>query len=163
MAARASLDVGSAVASLLDPAMDVHAAVDQMGVQYKHRGCHFVTKLSASGYKGNFHVANCLCHNGSGVNPHSNHFLSDSYFFDSPHPLTLGAVPWWYVVCGHSLSGGQLAGSIFINLLGLDLWDGGKEEDFVLNDEYFYKDDISYDSYLCHLWLKKNWSAPVGF
>ena len=32
----------------------------------------------------------------------------------------------------------------------------------MLQDDYFYRADKKYDLYLGHLWLKKNWVAPVG-
>ena len=75
--------------------------MDEVGVQSKHRARQFVTKLWVSDCKGNFHLATCLCDNGSEVNLQSNSFLPDDCVFESPHPVTLEGVS------GHSLAGGQ--------------------------------------------------------
>ena len=48
--------------------------MDEVGVQSKHRARQFVTKLWVSDCKGNFHLATCLCDNGSEVNFQSNFF-----------------------------------------------------------------------------------------
>ena len=63
--------------------------MDEVGVQSKHRARQFVTKLWVSDCKGNFHLATCLCDNGSEVNLQSNSFLPDDCVFESPHPVTL--------------------------------------------------------------------------
>ena len=63
--------------------------MDQVGVQSRHRAQQFVTKLWVSDCKGNFHLATCLCDNGSEVNRQSNSFLPNDCLFDSPHPVTL--------------------------------------------------------------------------
>ena len=73
--------------------------VDEVGVQSKHRARQFVTKMWVSDRKGNFHLATCLCDNGSEVNLQSNSFLPDDCVFDSPLPVTLEGVS------GHSLAG----------------------------------------------------------
>ena len=56
--------------------------MDEVGVQSKHRARQFVTKLWVSDRKGNFHLATCLCDNGSEVNLQSNSFLPDDCVFE---------------------------------------------------------------------------------
>ena len=113
--------------------------MDEVGVQSKHRARQFVTKLWVSDCKGNFHLATCLCDNGSEVNLQSNSFLPEDCMFDSPHPVTLDGVS------GHSLSGGQCGCYISTHLVAQDLWDAGKVEEVVLMDDYFYRAEIKYD------------------
>ena len=116
----------------------------------------FVTKLWVSDCKENFHLATCLCDNGSEVNLQSNAFLPDDCVFESPHPVTLEGVS------GHSLAGGQRGCYISTHLVAQDLWEEQNVEDVVLKDDYFYRADIKYDLYLGHPWLRKNRVAPVG-
>ena len=130
--------------------------MDEVGVQSKHRARQFVTKLWVSDCKGNFHLATCLCDNGSEVNLQSNAFLPDDCVFESPHPVTLEGVS------GHSLAGGQRGCYISTHLVAQDLWEEQNVEEVVLKDEYFYRADIKYDLYLGHPWLRKNRVAPVG-
>ena len=130
--------------------------MDEVGVQSKHRARQFVTKLWVSDRKANFHLATCLCDNGSEVNLQSNSFLPDDCLFDSPHPVTLEGVS------GHSLAGGQRGCYISSHLVAQDLWEEGNVEEVVLKDDYFYRADIKYDLYLGHPWLSKNRVAPVG-
>ena len=66
--------------------------MDEVGVQSKHRARQFVTKLWVSDCKGNFHLATCLCDNGSEVNLQSNSFLPDDCLQDSLYPVTLEGV-----------------------------------------------------------------------
>ena len=130
--------------------------VDEVGVQSKHRARQFVTKMWVSDRKGNFHLATCLCDNGSEVNLQSNSFLPDDCVFDSPLPVTLEGVS------GHSLAGGQRGCYISTHLVAQDLWEDGNVEEVILKDDYFYRADIKYDLYLGHPWLRKNRVAPVG-
>ena len=130
--------------------------MDEVGVQSKHRARQFVTKLWVSDCKGNFHLATCLCDNGSEVNLQSNSFLPDDCVFESPHPVTLEGVS------GHSLAGGQRGCYISTHLVAQDLWEEQNVEEVVLKDDYFYRADIKYDLYLGHPWLRKNRVAPVG-
>ena len=130
--------------------------MDEVGVQSKHRARQFVTKLWVSDCKGNFHLATCLCDNGSEVNLQSNSFLPDDCVFDSPHPVTLEGVS------GPSLAGGQRGCYISTHLVAQDLWEDGNVEEVILKDDYFYRADIKYDLYLGHPWLRKNRVAPVG-
>ena len=130
--------------------------MDEVGVQSKHRARQFVTKLWVSDCKGNFHLATCLCDNGSEVNLQSNSFLPDDCVFESPHPVTLEGVS------GHSLAGGQRGCYISTRLVAQDLWEEQNVEEVVLKDDYFYRADIKYDLYLGHPWLRKNRVAPVG-
>ena len=130
--------------------------MDEVGVQSKHRARQFVTKLWVSDCKGNFHLATCLCDNGSEVNLQSNSFLPDDCVFESPHPVTLEGVS------GHSLAGGQRGCYISTHLVAQDLWEEQNVEEVVLRDDYFYRADIKYDLYLGHPWLRKNRVAPVG-
>ena len=130
--------------------------MDGVGVQSKHRARQFVTKLWVSDCKDYFHLATCLCDNGSEVNLQSNSFLPDDCVFDSPHPVTLEGVS------GHSLSGGQRGCYISTHLVAQDLWAAGNVEEVVLRDDYFYLAEIKYDLYLGHPWLRKNRVAPVG-
>ena len=130
--------------------------MEEVVVQCKHRAQQCVTKLWFSDCKGNFHLATCLCDNGSEVNPQFNCFLPDGCMFDSPHPVTLEGVS------GHSLSGGQCGCYISTHLVAQDLWDAGKVEEVVLKDDYFYRAEKKYDVYLGHPWLCKNRVAPVG-
>ena len=130
--------------------------MDEVGVQSKHRARQFVTKLWVSDCKGNFHLATCLCDNGSEVNLQSNSFLPDDCVFDSPHPVTLEGVS------GHSLTGGQRGCYISTHLVAQDLWEDGNVEEVILKDDYFYRADIKYDLYLGHPWLRKDRVAPVG-
>ena len=147
---RPLLDVGSLVSSPLDPAADPSVVVDEVGVQSKHRARQFVTKLWVSDRKGNFHLATCLCDNGSEVNLQSNSFLPDDCVFESPHPVTLEGVS------GHSLAGGQHGCYISTHLVAQDLWEEGNVEEVILKNDYFYRADIKYDLYLGHPWLSKN-------
>ena len=156
MPSRPLLDVGSLVSFPLDPATDPSAAVDEVGVQCKHRARQFVTKLWVSDCKGNFHLTTCLCDNGSEVNLQINSFLPDNCVIDSPPPVTLEGVS------GHSLSGGQRGCYISIHFVAQDLWDAGKVEEVVLKDDYFYRAGIKYNLYLGHPWLRENRVAPVG-
>ena len=89
--------------------------MDEVGVQSKHRARQFVTKLWVSDCKGNFHLATCLCDNGSEVNLQSNSFLPDDCVFESPHPVTLEGVS------GHSLAGGQRGCYISTHLVAQDV------------------------------------------
>ena len=130
--------------------------MDEVGVQSKHRAQQFVTKLRVSDCKGNFHLATCLCDNGSEVNLQSKSFLPNDCVFYSPHPVTMEGVS------GHSLSGGQRGCYISTHLVAQDLWDAGKVEEVVLKDDHFYRAEIKYELYLGHPWLCKNRVAPVG-
>ena len=130
--------------------------MDEVGVQSKHRTRQFVTKMWVSDCKGNFHLATCLCDNGSEVNLQSNSFLPDDCVIDSLYPVTLEGVS------GHSLAGGQRGCYISTHLVAQDLWEEGNVEEVILKDDYFYRADIKYDLYLGHPWLSKNRVAPVG-
>ena len=130
--------------------------MDRVGVQSKHRARQFVTNLWVSDGKGNFHLATCLCDNGSGVNLQCNSFLPDDCGFDSQHPVTLEGV------AGDSLSGGQRVCYISTHLVAQDVWDAGKDEEVVLKDDYFYRAETKYDLYLGHPWLCTNRVASVG-
>ena len=130
--------------------------MDEVGVQSKHRARQFVTKLWVSDCKGNFHLATCLCDNGSEVNLQSNSFLPDDCVIDSLYPVTLEGVS------GHSLAGGQRGCYISTHLVAQDLWEEGNVEEVVLKGDWFYRADIKYDLYLGHPWLSKNRVAPVG-
>ena len=130
--------------------------MDEVVVQSKHRARQLVTKLWVSDRKGNFHLATCLCENGSEVNLQSNSFLPGDCVFDSPRPVTLEGVS------GQSLSGGQRGCYISTHLVAQDLWDAGKIGEVVLKDDYFYRAKIKCDLYLGHPWLRKNRVAPVG-
>ena len=110
--------------------------MDEVGVQSKHRARQFVTKLWVSDRKGNFHLATCLCDNGSEVNLQSNSFLPDDCVFELPHPVTLEGVS------GHSLAGGQRGCYISTHLVAQDLWEEGNVEEVILKDDYFYRADI---------------------
>ena len=128
----------------------------EVGVQSKHRARQFVTKMWVSDCKGNFHLATCLCDNGSEVNLQSNSFLPDDCVIDSLYLVTLEGVS------GHSLAGGQRGCYISTHLVAQDLWEEGNVEEVILKDDYFYRADIKYDLYLGHPWLSKNRVAPVG-
>ena len=130
--------------------------MDEVGVQSKHRARQFVTKLWVSDCKGNFHLATCLCDNGSEVNLQSNSFLPDDCVIDSLYPVTLEGVS------GHSLAGGQRGCYISTHLVAQDLWEEGNVEEVVLKGDWFYRADIKYDLYLGHPWLSKNRVAPIG-
>ena len=130
--------------------------MDEVGVQSKHKARQFVTKLWVSDRKGNFHLATCLCDNGSEVNLQSNSFLPDDCVGDSLYPVTLEGVS------GHSLAGGQRGCYISTHLVAQDLWEERNVEEVILKNDYFYRADIKYDLYLGHPWLSKNRVAPVG-
>ena len=130
--------------------------MDELGVQSKHRAQQVVTKLWVSDCKGNFHLATCLCDNGSEVNLFPNSLLPDDCVFDAPHPDTLVGVS------GHSLSGRPRSYYMSTHLVPQDLWDAGKVEEVVLKDDYFYRAEKKYDLYLGDPWLRKNRVAAVG-
>ena len=110
---RPLIEVGSLVASPLDPAVGPPSCFSRQGgctVQAQALSvCHQTVDLWLQ------RLDTCLCDNGSEINVRSDSFLPDNCVFDSPYPGTLEQSP------GPSLSGGQRGCYISTYLVGREV------------------------------------------
>ena len=111
--------------------------------------------LRVTNKKGNKHVAICLYDNGTQLNLQSENLLPDECVDTSTHHVNLEGVSRL------ALPGGCTGWFLKVHMVAQDLWEEGKVEDVVLEDN-IYTAAVKYDLCLVHPSLSKNKVAPVG-